>query len=59
MSSEVAAAAAPTPNLLVTCTALLVLPVASLHSNCMEAVLLKIGLQSTNMGMALIDQLLR
>ncbi len=59
VSADVAAAAAPTPHLLATCTALLVLRVASLYSNSIEAVLLRIGLQSTDMGLKLIDRLLR
>ena len=59
MLDAVAAAAAPTPNLLVTCTALLVSPSAHLYTNNIEAVLLKIGLHSTEIGLVLIDHLLR
>ena len=55
----VAAAAAPTTNLLVTCTALLVSPSAGVYATSIESVLLKIGLHSTEMGLALIDNLFR
>ncbi|XP_041353670.1 baculoviral IAP repeat-containing protein 6-like isoform X2 [Gigantopelta aegis] len=55
----VAAAAAPTPNLLGTCTSLLMSSMALLYSPQIEAVLLKIGLHSKAMGLALIDNILR
>lgn len=56
---HVAEAASPTPNLLVTCTALLVSPSSIVYAANIEAVLLKIGLHSTGMGLSLIDHLLR
>ncbi|XP_013417535.1 baculoviral IAP repeat-containing protein 6 [Lingula anatina] len=59
MAEPIAAAAAPTPHLLSTCTALLVTPATSIYSSNIEAVLLKIGLHSTDMGLALLDNLLR
>ena len=59
VAGDVAAAAAQTDNLLVTCTALLVSPSATLYTASIEAVLLKIGLHSTEMGLALIANLLR
>lgn len=59
MESMVATAAAPTPDLLVTCTALLVSPGSIIYFTNIEAVLLRIGLHSTNIGLALIDSLLR
>ena len=59
MQEEVARAAAPTPHLLPTCTTLLVSPSALVYANNIEAVLLKIGLHSSHMGLGLIDHLLR
>ncbi len=58
-SAEVAAASGPTPNLLVTCTALLVSHSAVLYATNIESVLLKIGLHSTDMSLALLDHILR
>jgi len=55
----VAAAAAPTPNLMVTCTALLTTASTGVYAANIEAVLLHIGLFSTEMGLHLIDNLLR
>lgn len=54
-----ASAAAPTANLLQTCAALLMSPYCGMHSPNIEAVLVKIGLQSTRVGLKLIDILLR
>ncbi|XP_035388618.1 baculoviral IAP repeat-containing protein 6 isoform X6 [Electrophorus electricus] len=54
-----ASAAAPTANLLQTCAALLMSPYCGMHSPNIEAVLVKIGLQSTRIGLKLIDILLR
>ena len=59
IQDAVAAAAAPTPNLLATCTSLLMSSMALLYSPQIEAVLLKIGLHSKTMGLALIDNILR
>lgn len=56
---RVAAAAAPTPNLLNTCSALLVSPLSSLYASNIETVLLRMGLHSVEMGLALIDNILR
>ncbi|XP_066281905.1 baculoviral IAP repeat-containing protein 6-like isoform X5 [Branchiostoma lanceolatum] len=55
----IATAAAPTPSLMTTCVALLLSPHAGVYACNIEAVLLKIGLHSTEMGLALIDILLR
>lgn len=54
-----ASAAAPTANLLQTCAALLMSPYCGMHSPNIEAVLVKIGLQSTHIGLKLIEILLR
>ena len=59
MKSQVAEAAAPTRGLLNTCTALLVSPVSSVYSPTIEAVLLKLGLHSGELGLTLIDNMLR
>jgi len=57
----VAAAAATTHSLLNTCSALLVSPVSSssVYFYNIEAVLLKLGLHSLQMGLAFIDNVLR
>ncbi|XP_076097651.1 dual E2 ubiquitin-conjugating enzyme/E3 ubiquitin-protein ligase BIRC6-like isoform X3 [Mytilus galloprovincialis] len=57
----VAAAAATTSSLLTTCSALLVSPVSasSVYYYNIEAVLLKLGLHSLQMGLVLIDNILR
>ncbi|XP_076848185.1 LOW QUALITY PROTEIN: dual E2 ubiquitin-conjugating enzyme/E3 ubiquitin-protein ligase BIRC6 [Brachyhypopomus gauderio] len=59
LEAMMASAAAPTANLLQTCAALLMSPYCGMHSPNIEAVLLKIGLQSTRVGLKLIDILLR
>ncbi|XP_019627384.1 PREDICTED: LOW QUALITY PROTEIN: baculoviral IAP repeat-containing protein 6-like [Branchiostoma belcheri] len=59
MEGLIATAAAPTPSLMTTCVALLLSPHAGVYACNIEAVLLKIGLHSTEMGLALIDILLR
>ena len=60
ISSQVAGAAARTSGLLVTCTALLVSSSAvQLYATNIEAVLLKIGLHSNEMGLVLIEHILR
>ncbi|GAB1609836.1 baculoviral IAP repeat-containing protein 6-like isoform X2 [Argonauta hians] len=59
VEESIASAAAAIPHLLTTCTALLVSPQASTHSHYLETVLLKLGLHSTDMGLTLIDSLLR
>ena len=59
MESVVAEAAAPTQSLLNTCTALLVSPISAMYAPTIESVLLKLGLHSGEMGLALIDNLLR
>ncbi|XP_069036040.1 baculoviral IAP repeat-containing protein 6 isoform X3 [Lepisosteus oculatus] len=59
LESMMASAAAPTANLLQTCAALLMSPYCGMHSPNIEAVLVKIGLQSTRIGLKLIDILLR
>ncbi|XP_064603703.1 baculoviral IAP repeat-containing protein 6-like isoform X3 [Liolophura sinensis] len=59
VTEQVSASAALVPNLLTTCMALLVSPVAGIYATNMEAVLLKIGLHSSVMGLALIDNILK
>ncbi|XP_024864880.1 baculoviral IAP repeat-containing protein 6 isoform X2 [Kryptolebias marmoratus] len=59
LEAMMASAAAPTANLLQTCAALLMSPYCGMHSPNIEAVLVKIGLQSTKIGLKLIDILLR
>lgn len=59
LEAMMACAAAPTANLLQTCAALLMSPYCGMHSPNIEAVLVKIGLQSTRIGLKLIDILLR
>ncbi|MEQ2236532.1 Baculoviral IAP repeat-containing protein 6 [Ilyodon furcidens] len=59
LEAMMAGAAAPTANLLQTCAALLMSPYCGMHSPNIEAVLVKIGLQSTRIGLKLIDILLR
>uniref|UniRef100_A0AAX7VUJ3 UBC core domain-containing protein n=1 Tax=Astatotilapia calliptera TaxID=8154 RepID=A0AAX7VUJ3_ASTCA len=59
LEAMMASAAAPTANLLQTCAALLMSPYCGMHSPNIEAVLVKIGLQSTRIGLKLIDILLR
>ncbi|XP_052766452.1 baculoviral IAP repeat-containing protein 6-like isoform X2 [Mya arenaria] len=59
LEGQVADAASPTPGLLNTCTALLVSPISLVYNPNIEAVLLKLGLHSGEMGLALIDYLLR
>ncbi|XP_062375823.1 baculoviral IAP repeat-containing protein 6 isoform X2 [Sardina pilchardus] len=59
LEALMASAAAPTANLLQTCAALLMSPYCGMHSPNIEAVLVKIGLQSTTIGLKLIDILLR
>ncbi|XP_072565882.1 dual E2 ubiquitin-conjugating enzyme/E3 ubiquitin-protein ligase BIRC6 isoform X5 [Paramormyrops kingsleyae] len=59
LEATMAGAAAPTANLLQTCAALLMSPYCGMHSPNIEAVLVKIGLQSTRIGLKLIDILLR
>ncbi|KAL4237916.1 Baculoviral IAP repeat-containing protein 6 [Mactra antiquata] len=59
LESLVAEAAAPTRGLLNTCTALLVSPAAVVYSPIIESVLKKLGLHSGDLGLALIDNILR
>lgn len=59
METLVAEAAAPTQGLLNTCTALLVSPISTVYSPTIEAVLQKLGLHSGELGLALIDNILR
>ncbi|NXR42076.1 BIRC6 protein, partial [Zosterops hypoxanthus] len=59
LEGMMASAAAPTANLLQTCAALLMSPYCGMHSPNIEAVLVKIGLQSTRIGLKLVDILLR
>uniref|UniRef100_A0A3Q3KMW9 Dual E2 ubiquitin-conjugating enzyme/E3 ubiquitin-protein ligase BIRC6 n=1 Tax=Monopterus albus TaxID=43700 RepID=A0A3Q3KMW9_MONAL len=59
LEAMMASAAAPTANLLQTCAALLMSPYCGMHSPNIETVLVKIGLQSTRIGLKLIDILLR
>ncbi|XP_078714316.1 dual E2 ubiquitin-conjugating enzyme/E3 ubiquitin-protein ligase BIRC6 isoform X2 [Lampetra fluviatilis] len=59
LEGVMASAAAPTANLLQTCAALLVSPYCGMHAPSIEAVLVRLGLQSAPMGLRLIDILLR
>ncbi|XP_069118544.1 baculoviral IAP repeat-containing protein 6-like isoform X2 [Argopecten irradians] len=59
VENQVAAAAASTPNLLHTCSALLVSPMSNVYAPNIENVLLNLGLHSISMGLALIDNILR
>ncbi|KAI5102813.1 baculoviral IAP repeat-containing protein 6 isoform X13 [Silurus meridionalis] len=59
LETMMASAAAQTANLLQTCAALLMSPYCGMHSPNIEAVLVKIGLQSTRIGLKLIHILLR
>ncbi|XP_070181060.1 dual E2 ubiquitin-conjugating enzyme/E3 ubiquitin-protein ligase BIRC6-like isoform X3 [Littorina saxatilis] len=59
VEGDVARAAAPTCNVLNTCTSLLVSPATSLYATKIEAVLLRLGLSSVEIGLALIDNILR
>ena len=55
----VANAAALTPNLMNTCSALLVSPISTVYVPNIEEVLLRLGLHSVDMGLALVDNILR
>ncbi|CAH1791767.1 unnamed protein product [Owenia fusiformis] len=55
----IASTAPGSRDLLNTCTALLVAPNSSMYASNIESVLLKIGLHSTELGIAVIDNLLR
>jgi len=59
LQKDVTQAAISTPDLLVTCTTLLMTSSAVIYANSIESVLLTIGLHSTAMGLALLDHLLR
>lgn len=59
VQQDVALAATPTCNLLNTCTSLLVSPATSLYAAKIESVLLRLGLSSEEIGLALIDNVLR
>lgn len=59
MEASVATAAASIPNLLITCTALLVSPSAMIYAEQMEEVLLKMGLHSETVGLGLLGHILR
>jgi baculoviral IAP repeat-containing protein 6 len=59
VQTDVARAAAPTSNLINTCTSLLVSPATSLYAAKIESVLLRLGLSSVDMGLALIHNILR
>lgn len=59
LQKDVTQAAVSTPDLLVTCTTLLMTSSAVIYANSIESVLLTIGLHSTAMGLALLDHLLR
>lgn len=59
VEESVASAAAQIPNLMNTCSALLVSPISSVYVPNIEEVLLKLGLHSVDMGLALVDNILR
>ncbi|XP_077994932.1 dual E2 ubiquitin-conjugating enzyme/E3 ubiquitin-protein ligase BIRC6-like isoform X2 [Glandiceps talaboti] len=55
----IGSAAAPIPNLLTTCCALLLSPHCNVYASNIESVLLKIALHNTDIGLQIIDILLR
>lgn len=59
VEESVASAAAQIPNLMNTCSALLVSPISSVYVPNIEEVLLRLGLHSVDMGLALVDNILR
>jgi len=59
IQDKVAIAATPVQPLLRTCTSLLLSSGANLYINHIESVLLMLGLHSADMGLGLIDHLLR
>jgi len=59
LRENITAAIAPTTDLLLTCTTLLMSTSAMLYASNIESVLLTLGLHSVDMGLALIDHILR
>lgn len=59
IQSTVAHTAAVTPNLLATCTSMLVHPLIGVHAPKIETILIKLGLSHNNIGLSLIDIILR
>lgn len=59
VEESVASAAAQIPNLMNTCSALLVSPISNVYVPNIEEVLLRLGLHSVDMGLALVDNILR
>ncbi|XP_062579414.1 baculoviral IAP repeat-containing protein 6-like [Saccostrea cucullata] len=59
VEEAVANSAAQIPNLMNTCSALLVSPISSVYVPNIEEVLLCLGLHSVDMGLALVDNILR
>jgi baculoviral IAP repeat-containing protein 6 len=59
LRSAVTQAAAPTTDLLLTCTTLLMSTSALVYASSIESVLLTLGLHSVDLGLSLIDHILR
>ena len=59
LENEVASAASTVPNLMITCTAMLVNQAHIVYASNIENVLLKVGLHSVDMSLNLIDNILR
>ena len=56
---DVTRAASPTPDLLLTCVTLLLSNSAVIYASSIESVLLTLGLHSVDLGLELIDHILR
>ena len=56
---DVTRAASPTPDLLLTCVTLLLSNSAIIYASNIESVLLTLGLHSVDLGLELIDHILR
>ena len=59
LREDITKSIAPTADLLLTCTTLLMSTSAILYSSNIESVLLTLGLHSIDMGLSLIDHILR
>ncbi|KAH9496163.1 Baculoviral IAP repeat-containing protein 6, partial [Bulinus truncatus] len=59
IQTNIAHLAASTPNLLSTCTSLLVHPFIGIHAPKIETILIKLGLSNSDIGLALFGNILR
>ena len=59
LQNAVAHMAALTPNLLATCTSLLLHPVIGLHASKIETILVRLGLSHGDVSLSLLDNILR